>query len=210
MSKVGKVQVESSVRQQMDQSAHFACMFRFSIWRQAHHFILVAKLQESEELRDCEINQAERMREIGSVKHLQFAAAPHRPRGAYKVTESVDRANSRFVVWGDEERARQMRRMMLDPVNTVTNLFGIQLEYFRNSCRKLPDLSRILHAVQHQLPIRTISQRERCFPQQVGSRVPRYCKVIDFLRVDSCRCQTRVDRASREPSAMFNAAETLL
>src|ERR1044071_4680955 len=103
-------------------------MVGLPVWSKPHDLVFVTELHEPEKLSDGEIDETERMREIGSMQHLQPVSAAFRPRGADEIAESVDGADGCVFKRRDKERAGQMRRMMLYPVNAAPQFVRIDTE----------------------------------------------------------------------------------
>src|SRR4029079_12171995 len=89
---VREVELESAVRQQAQQPLDLRNEIRRAIRGKTHDLELVAIPHESEVLRDREVEQAERVREIRALQDVQPRAAAAGPRGADEVAESADSA----------------------------------------------------------------------------------------------------------------------
>ena len=86
---------------------------RRAVGREAHHLALVAVAREAEPLGHRGVERAERVRGLDPLQHLErrtFAVREHR---ADSVAERVDRQDSGVLEAGDEERARQVRDVVL-------------------------------------------------------------------------------------------------
>ena len=86
---------------------------------------------------------------VRSMTSIRRAAAD-RPRRADEVAEAVDRADGRVVERRDEERAREMRRMVLDPVNLRSRRVGRETERLGERLRNRADLPVVVRAVPEQ------------------------------------------------------------
>ena len=69
-------------------------------------------------------SRPERVREEHAVDDVEARARPRADRDADEVAEAVDRADRRVVERAHEERAGQMRRMMLDVPHLVATAAG--------------------------------------------------------------------------------------
>src|SRR6187399_2044587 len=105
----------------MNQLTEQVDLSRIAVRRQAHHLEFVAVPWEPQKLGDCKVQLTERMREIDAIEHGQRAAFAARDRRAHEVAEAVDRTDRGLVEGRYEERARQMRGVMLDPVQPPAN-----------------------------------------------------------------------------------------
>src|SRR5205809_715890 len=68
---------------------------RLAVWREPHHLVLVAVLQETEVLGHRGVEDANRVREADLAQRLDRRALPHTPHCTHEVAESVDRQAGR-------------------------------------------------------------------------------------------------------------------
>src|SRR5262249_14967259 len=84
---------------------------------EAHHFVLVTVLGESEELRKGGVEQTERVWEADAAGDFHLVAASDAPHHAAEVAEPVDREQGSSFEWRCENRTRHMSAVMLDEMN---------------------------------------------------------------------------------------------
>ncbi len=81
---------------------------------QAHHFILVAELPETEVLADGRVIEPQRMRESDGAVHLEVIALTCGPHGTGKVSQSISGKHRSLVKGRDEKSAGQMCYVVFD------------------------------------------------------------------------------------------------
>src|SRR5216684_6658094 len=117
VAEVAEVETERPVVNQVDDLSEGGGEVGGAIGGQAHHLVLVAVLHEAEILGDGEIEHPERMREVHATEHVEAIAVARAPGGAHEIAEAVDGAHGRLLPRRDEEGAREVGGMMLDPVH---------------------------------------------------------------------------------------------
>ena len=117
-----------TARKQVHELADLVDVVRHAVGREAHDLELVAVLHEPEVLRHRQVHNPQRVRKERAIDDLDLGAPADRPRRADEVAEAVDRADGRVLERRDEERAREMRRMVLDPVDFRSAARQVQIE----------------------------------------------------------------------------------
>ena len=103
---------------------------------EAHHLALVAVLREAQPLRDGRVEDAERVREEHAVEHVEVVAVAEREHRRGEVAEAVHRQDRGLLERRDEERARDVRLVVLDVVELRAQLALLDAERAASSsCR---------------------------------------------------------------------------
>src|SRR5262249_18377930 len=79
VAEIRKIQLEAAARLQMHHRPNFVDELGPAVRGEAHDLELVAEFREAEVLRDGEIEQAERVREMRAMRHLEVRAATDSP-----------------------------------------------------------------------------------------------------------------------------------
>src|SRR2546423_4293708 len=99
-------------------------LLRLAVRRQAHHFVFVAKFQESEILRHGRVVQSKGMGKRDGIFNLHAIARTDTPHRAGEITQAIRGKQSRLLKWGYKESARQMGLVML-----------YTMKFSRDTCR---------------------------------------------------------------------------
>ena len=75
-------------------------------------------MRKAKVLRQRLVEDAERMREVNAAGDGDDITAPDTPGRTGKITEAIDRDDSRLFERRDMERRREVREMMLDGMET--------------------------------------------------------------------------------------------
>src|SRR5580765_7449275 len=90
---------------------------RVAVRRESHHLELVSVFGKTEELRDRQIQETQRMREEHAILDGQARTTSNTTGRADEIAEAIDRAEIGIFDWAREEAARQVRRVMLHVVD---------------------------------------------------------------------------------------------
>ena len=121
--------------------AHLVQIPRLAVRREPHHLVFVAVMRKAEILRQRLVKDAERMRKIDPILHLDSGPATDAPRGAGEIAEAVHRHDHRLLERRDMKRRGQMRQMVLHRVHLAAKRWS------GNACAKcsaIPARSRLL------------------------------------------------------------------
>src|SRR5438105_505601 len=113
MSEIVQIQLELSTREENQNIAKTVEVARLAIRSQPHHLPLLAILAKAQILRRRGIKEAEAVRVLDPVPHLQAPTLAPTNHGAHKIAEAVNREQSRPFERRDEECARHVRLMVL-------------------------------------------------------------------------------------------------
>ncbi len=101
---------------------HLVEKARRAVRREAHHLALVAVLREAEPLGDRGVEDPERVREQDALEHAERGSAALREHRRGEVAEAVDGQDRGVLERRDEERARDVRLVVLDVVELGAHL----------------------------------------------------------------------------------------
>ncbi len=211
VAEVVEVQLEPPVVDGVNELPELVDVGRLAVRRQAHHLPLLAVAVKADELRDGRVEEAGRVRELDPVDDLQLPIAPHAAHRRHEVAEAVDRQAGRLLERRDEERAGDVRLVVLDGVE-----LGLQrprLDPQRGGQRLVDaaDLGHVGQAILHQLgERRSLLDREQDLLVEVGLGIARDGHVIQLGGGDARRLQDRLGRQPREAGAVLAAIEPLL
>src|SRR5206468_378346 len=150
VAEVREVQLEVAARKEAHERANLIYEIGTSVRREPHHLELVAVFREAEVLRDREVEQPEGMWKMRAVDDVEIGAASDCPRGADEIAEAVDRAHRRIVERRHKERARQVRRVMLDPMDLRPRIRRRKTEGGRHRVWNRADLAVVCGAISQQ------------------------------------------------------------
>ena len=119
-----EAEAEGAVGLDADDLPHLVHVGGLAVGGEAHDFVFVAVVGEADELRDCRVEKAQRVREVNAPINLDVATAPHAPRGAGEVPEAVHRETHRLVEIADVKSGREMREMVFDVVELCAKRFA--------------------------------------------------------------------------------------
>ena len=207
---VGEIEPEPAARREPDERTHGADVVGSAVRRESHHLVLVAVSREPEVLGDRQIQETERVREVDALQHVEPVAAPDCERRAHEVPEAVDGADRGLRERGDEERARQVGRMMLDRVDPGAQRGRIDAEAARDHLPHTAHAAGVPHPVPGEPQARPRPQREERLAREIRPRVPGDRDVVDLGRRDPGHVETAPDRLGRESRPVLDAAEPLL
>src|SRR5262249_7937085 len=109
-------ELEASAVGRPDDLPQLVHVGRLAVGREPHHLPLLAVLVEAEELRDGRVEEARRVRELDAIEDLEVEAPAYWGHRRDEVAEAVDREAGRLLEGRDEERARDVRLVVLDVV----------------------------------------------------------------------------------------------
>src|SRR5262245_16816627 len=112
MREVRQIEAELAVVVDANELANLFGRYRLAVRSEPHDLELVAVVRKAEELRDSEIEQAQRVREEHPVLDREACATADPRRGADEITKAVNRAYRRIVKRAGEIATRQVRGMM--------------------------------------------------------------------------------------------------
>src|SRR5713101_1946971 len=90
MIEVGQIQLEPALWQQTYNLVHGVQVYRFSIGREPHDFVLVTVIGKSQVLSDRLVKGTKRMRKIHTPIHRQAIASTYSPSCAREISETID------------------------------------------------------------------------------------------------------------------------
>ena len=131
-------------------------------------------------------------------------------RGADEIAKAVDGAHRRILERACEERAGQMRRVVLHVVHARRDMRLVQAHGRGARLRQMAHGHRIRRAFADERQIRPMGQRKKALAPQVRLRVARHRERVDVARLRARHCQTGPDRVAREARVVLDAAEALL
>src|SRR5665213_3541465 len=105
------VEREGATIQEPYDLAHLGQEFWRAIGSEPHDFVFITVIWKSQELRQCLVENTQRMRKIDTILYLDGGVMPDPPGRARKVAEAVDRGNRRLAKRGDKKTRCQMRHM---------------------------------------------------------------------------------------------------
>ena len=205
VAEIIQIKTKHPVSAKLHYTAHLTEKPRLAIWRQSHDLVFVAVVQETEVLRQCLIENAQRVREIHPPADFNLGAATHAPGGAGEIPEPIHRHRSRFLERRNQERRGQVRDMMLNVVQFSTeSLAGMQsVQQVPNALPAPP----VHHPVQDEPRIRQVPERiPRLFPQ-VRARIVVYGHMLHVFETCAGRFEAVTDRLGRKPGPVLNAAK---
>ncbi len=97
VAKEFQIKLELTCREQAHNLAHGLDEQGMAIRRKAHHLVFVAIMRKSEVLRECLIENTERMRKIHAAMNRDFGLRCRAPGRAREIAETIDRDNRRLI-----------------------------------------------------------------------------------------------------------------
>src|ERR1700730_16222454 len=177
VTKIFEVQPESSIGSNPNDLAQLFEESRLAIRRQAHHFVFVSVMRETDELGERGIKNAERVRKINAIVDLDFVAVAESERGAGKVAEAVDGKTGRLVESGNKKRGGKMCEVMFDVMDLRFELEAVRLlERFFNR----GGAANVFDLLAHQLRMRLMGEDKTEPSPIVHARVAIHRDVIDL------------------------------
>jgi hypothetical protein len=208
---VVEVELEASAVRRTDHLAQLLDVFGFAVGGEPHHLPFLAVAGKPEELRDRRVEQAGGVGKFNPIDDLELAVAPHAPHRRHEVAEPVDRQAGRLLERRDEERARDVRLVMLDAVELCPHGARLHTQRLGELAFDPPHLGDVRETVLDDLrERRPLLDREQDLLVQVGLGIARHRDVIDVARADAAALQHRADRERRKPGAVLAPVETLL
>src|SRR4030095_660188 len=131
MREVRQVKTEFALVADVKELTNLFRKYRLPVRSEAHRLELVAILRKTQELRDSEVEQAQRVREEHPVLDCEACATADPRRRADEIAESVNRTERRVVKRTGEIAARQMRRMMFHVVHAGCDVRLVQSKFRR-------------------------------------------------------------------------------
>ena len=210
VAEVAQVQLEPAAGHEMDQLAEPGDVARLAVRREPHHLILVAVLGEAEVLREGEIEESQRMGEVDPVHDVELLVPPHRPRGAYKISEPVDRADRGLLERRHVERAGQVRRVMLDPVHALLDVLAAESQYIGDNRCHPTHSPPVLQPIRDQPRARPLPEREERFTPEVRAGISGDREMTNLRGRHVRQLEARADRIARKPRPVLDPSEALL
>ena len=195
---------------ELHELAHLVEVARLAVGREAHHLALVAVVREAEPLRDRGVEDPERVRVEDALEHLELVAVALGEHRRGEVAEAVDGEDRGVLERRDEERARDVRLVVLDVVEAGGEGVRLDPEPLRERRADVADARRVLEAGLEVAGARAVADRAQQLLAEVRLRVARDGDVVELLGL-----QARVGEAPRggqrrEAGAVLDAVETLL
>ena len=122
-----QVQSKRSVRLKPDDVAELIEKGWLAVRRQTHHFVFVAVVWETDELRERRIKNAERVRKINAIVDLERAALAEAKRGTGEISKAVDGQARCLIKSGNKKRGCEMGEVMLDVMNSRFQFHAVLL-----------------------------------------------------------------------------------
>src|SRR6266496_2614579 len=147
MAEIGEIELVCPVRPEPHYFAHRIHEGRLAVGRKAHDFVLVAIMRKAQILRQCLIENSERMRKIHPSINRDVFALAEAPGGAREVPEPVDRYDDSLFEWRNVEGRGKMRQMMFDLVHLATEMLAGKAR-----CQQIRDAlacAPVLEAIDH-------------------------------------------------------------
>jgi hypothetical protein len=203
-----QIELEGAVGAEMKELPHAIDVRGLAIRRQPHHLEFIAVFPEAEELRQREIQQAERMRIEDAAIDSERAAGGASPRRAHEIAEAVNRAHCRLVERADERGARQVRGVMLDETRLPPYWFGIEPQRLRNGVGKRANAADVSRTIGNGRS-RSMPRDEECLAPPMRERPSRNSEQIHVGRAKAGDAQTFSRCTMGKAGAVFDPPEPL-
>ena len=148
------------------------------------------------------------MGEVHPFEKLEAVPLSEGSRRTDEVPKAVDGANSGVLEWRYEERAREMRGMMLYIMNSRQIVRGYSKDLGQWST-ELPHLLRILQPISNEIQVRSLRQGVEAFPNEVCFWISTYGDVIEIRTPNAGDSQTLLNGTCREARAVLDSSKTL-
>ncbi len=126
------------------------------------------------------------MRKVHAIEGGERGACAARDRRAHKVAEAVDRAYRGLVEGRHEEGARQMRRVMLDPVHAAADVRFVQAGGARYLAGNPADASQVPRAVPDKRSWGPVAQYVPQLPPSMSGRIAGDGKGVHITGLGAC------------------------
>ncbi len=205
MHKIVKVELKRAVALHAYQLAHQIEVARLTVGREAHDFAFVAILGKAQPLTHGGVEDAERVRKIDLVLHLELIIRAGAPHGRDEIARAIHREDRRVFEGRDKKRGRHMRPVMFDIV--IIRLEFAHAQMPGKFVLERADLHRVLQTVAHEVEAGTLAEGEQRRLQQIGFRVAADADVIEVIGGDAGDAQHIADRLHGEARPVFRAVE---
>ena len=152
MAKIIQIQTEGAVFLKFNDPPHLMQQTRLAVGRKPHDLVFIAVIRKTKVLRQRLIKDAEGMREIDFVLHLDRRATPDPPGRAGEIAKTIHRHRDRFFERRHQKRRSQVRQMVL-------NMSHLRAQRFARKCprqfsRHPGTLTLVANPVEHQRQVR--------------------------------------------------------
>src|SRR6266702_889496 len=210
VAEVAEVETECPVVLQADEPPEGRREVGGAVGGQAHHLVLVAVLHEAEILRDGEIEHSERMREMHATEDVETIAVARAPGGAHEIAEAVDGAHGRFLPRRDEEGAREVGGVVLDPVHAGAHVPRRQPEGGRGFLRGVFHAPPVGGAILDETDRGAVERGVEGLLPEVGARIARDGDGFDREGLDARHAEAGLDGLRGKAGPVLDASEPLL
>ena len=160
-------------------------------------------------MRDGGVEDPERVRERHAVEHVEVVAVPRREHRRGEVAEAVHRQDRRLLERRDEERARDVRLMVLDVVDRRSEIAAFDTERSRDVAAHVVDLRHVAQPRRDVAGVAEPARRLADLGTEVRARVAADRDVVELARIEPRVAQAPRSRQRREAGHVLDAVETL-
>src|ERR1700730_13778349 len=150
------------------------------------------------------------MREMHAPEHVEAIAVARAPGGAHEIAKAVDGAHGRLLPRRDEEGAREVGGMVLDPVHAGAHVPRRHPEGGRGFLRDVLHAPPVRGAILDETERGTLERRvERLLPE-MRARIAGDGDCFDRERLDARGAEAGADGLGGKAGPVLDASQSLL